>query len=504
MRIKIKGCITGGGAFLELRRILSKEERFSKQVIGLPSTDGAWRVVHAGLHSWAAQTGQGREWGDLRSRMAVLSDSDAVEKMDGDLRGLLESKRLELALQANLSRKGVTAVELLAVLADDRPSARQFAKDNLGLDPSVNAADAIPLAQFVVAREAANQRMQSRTKADAAASTEQVPKSLPTVEFTSVKKKFEAAYYQLRDEDTPSKQSLEDLAEQLDNGDWRAMSLKEFAARSDVEADQQWGALSIGKQGQVKVKKAAVETPAPKDFEELRQKLKLVGHHFIFLRLLHPTRKELQDVTPFTFAEHADYLGSKRVAKLVSETDDGTVIHSPSLKQILTYDFHVKKKMMEDLTPSTPMGASLKEASRCPVTRERYFVTPLAVSAAGQAAARSRSPAGGASSSAWNSQPKGVKGKMKGKGKGKVPGKHTHTSDGRQICFAYNASAEGHMCAKFASGPIRCICISQRQRNLQEDNLRPRRPPLSLLDRLQGGLSFGSCISLQDRKERPV
>lgn len=432
----------GWGAFLELRRILSKEERFSKQVIGLPSTDGAWRVVHAGLHSWAAQTGQGREWGDLRSRMAVLSDSDAVEKMDGDLRGLLESKRLELALQANLSRKGVTAVELLAVLADDRPSARQFAKDNLGLDPSVNAADAIPLAQFVVAREAANQRMQSRTKADAAASTDQVPKSLPTVEFTSVKKKFEAAYYQLRDEDTPSKQSLEDLAEQLDNGDWRAMSLKEFAARSDVEADQQWGALSIGKQGQVKVKKAAVETPAPKDFEELRQKLKLVGHHFIFLRLLHPTRKELQDVTPFTFAEHADYLGSKRVAKLVSETDDGTVIHSPSLKQILTYDFHVRKKMMEDLTPSTPMGASLKEASRCPVTRERYFVTPLAVSAAGQAAARSGSPAGGASSSAWNSQPKGVKGKMKGKGKGKVPGKHTHTSDGRQICFAYNSPHE--------------------------------------------------------------
>ena len=120
------------------------------------------------------------------------------------------------------------------------------------------------------------------------------PKSLPAVEFTSVKRKFEAAYYQLRDEDTPSKQSLEDLAEQLDNGDWRAMSLKEFAARSDVEADQQWGALSIGKQGQVKVKKAAVETPAPKDFEELRQKLKLVGHHFIFLRLLHPTRKELQ------------------------------------------------------------------------------------------------------------------------------------------------------------------------------------------------------------------
>ena len=61
------------------------------------------------------------------------------------------------------------------------------------------------------------------------------------------------------------------------------------------------------------------------------------------------------------------------MAKLVSETDDGTVIHSPSLKQILTYDFHVRKKMMEDLTLLHPWGHALKEASRCPVTRERYF-----------------------------------------------------------------------------------------------------------------------------------
>ena len=101
-------------------------------------------MVHAELHSWAAQIGEGRHWSDPAAagvRMAVLSDSDAVERMDGDLRGLLESKRLELALQAKLSRKGLTAVELLAVLADDRPSARQFAKDNLGLDPSVNAAN---------------------------------------------------------------------------------------------------------------------------------------------------------------------------------------------------------------------------------------------------------------------------------------------------------------------------------------------------------------------------
>ena len=74
--------------------------------------------------------------------------------------------------------------------------------------------------------------------------------------------------------------------------------------------------------------------------------------------MMHPNRRELEDVTPFTFASYADYMMSKRVAKLASEGETGQVFHNPSLKQVLTYDFYISKKMVEVLEPEVPLGAA--------------------------------------------------------------------------------------------------------------------------------------------------
>ena len=208
------------------------------------------------------------------------------------------------------------------------------------------------------------------------------------------------------------------------------MSLKEIASRADQESDAQWGSLTVGKLGQVKMKKSAVETPAPKDQEEFRQKLKLLGHHFVFLRMLHPTRKELEGVNPFTFSTYTDYMLSKRVARLQAEDEKGQVYHTPTLRQVLTYDYYVRKKAMELLEASKPLGEALKEAYEDATIKERHFTTPLSVSAVAQGAtARSRSPppSGGASSSA-----KGAKGKKGKKSKGKGKGFHSVTPEGRQ------------------------------------------------------------------------
>ena len=71
---------------------------------------------------------------------------------------------------------------------------------------------------------------------------------------------------------------------------------------------------------------------------------------------MHPNRRELEDVTPFTFASYVDCVLSKRVAKLASEDETGQVFHSPSLKQVLTYDFYIRKKMMEVLEPEVPLS----------------------------------------------------------------------------------------------------------------------------------------------------
>lgn len=282
-----------------------------------------------------------------------------------------------------------------------------------------------------------------------------------------MKKRFETQYYELRDEEVPAKQSLEDLSDQMESGDWRAISLKEIASRADAESDSQWGSLTVGKLGMVKLKKSAVETPAPKDLEELRQKLKVLGHHFVFLRMLHPTRVELADVTPFTYAAYADYL---RVARLQAEDESGQVFHTPTLKQVLTYDFYARKKQMELVSPTTAVGAALREAYNDPTVKERHFTTPLSVSAASQGSSghRSRSPRGSMPPPhpAFPPRQRGNKGK---KGKGKGRGYHTTTPEGRQICFAYNSQYERcdgscgrvHVCQICFGNQVQ----GQRQRN---------------------------------------
>ena len=403
-----------------------------------------------------------------------MTDAQVLERMAGDLRGLLEQKNVSQDIQVILGRRQIETTELFAVMADDRAGFRTMAENTLGLDP-VN--DSVTIAKLVVSWEASKLKLQVRSQQDAEASVDREPKQIQINDYLGVKRRFETQYYELRDEEVPSKNSLEDLADQMESGDWRAMSLKEIASRTDVESDSRWGSLTVGKAGSIKLKKSAVETPAPRDHEELRQKLKVLGHHFVFLRMLHPTRAELADMTPFTYATYADYLLSKRVARLQAEDEAGHVFHTPTLKQVLTYDFYVRKKQMELVAPGTTIAAALKEASSDPTVKERHFTTPLSVSAASQGAAshRSRSPKQGRASvapppqSSWT-RPKGSKGK---KGKGKGRGYHNLTPEGRQICYAYNSQ---HERCDGSCGRIHCcqICFGKHPAHMHSSETKKK------------------------------
>ena len=200
------------------------------------------------------------------------------------------------------------------------------------------------------------------------------------------------------------------------------------------------GVSHCGKVGASEDEKSAVETPAPKDLEEFRQKLKLLGHHFVFLRMLHPTRRELEGVNPFTFSTYSDYMLSKRVARLQAEDETGNVFHTPTLRQVFTYDNYIRKKAMELLEGTKPLGVALKEAYEDSTVKERHFTTPLSVSAVAQGRSRSPPSLPSASVAAAKGVQKGKKGKRpKGKGKGGV---HSVSPEGRQNCYAYNSQWE--------------------------------------------------------------
>jgi len=66
---------------------------------------------------------------------------------------------------------------------------------------------------------------------------------------------------------------------------------------------------------------------------------------------------------------------------------------SPSLELVLSYDFQVRKAMTKAMNEGVNMVKALEDAMKDTTVKERYFLTPAAMGAAGkESRQKSRSP----------------------------------------------------------------------------------------------------------------
>ena len=180
----------------------------------------------------------------------------------------------------------------------------------------------------------------------------------------------------------------------------------------------------------------------------------LMVNHYIFARFRYPNKTVLKDINPFTALEYLNYICSKDVSQLESQTVDGVTLHRPSLKLILGYDFYMRKEVTDQMNKGVQFTEALKAVTKSADIRERHFSTPLAVSSATQSLQETakvkvksferQHPYGD-----YIAKRKHGKGKGKGKrsergAKGKAKSHlHSVTPDGRQLCFAWNNPREG-------------------------------------------------------------
>ncbi|CAE8621173.1 unnamed protein product, partial [Polarella glacialis] len=390
-----------------------------------------------------------------------------------DLLGLLSAKDVEAPTQARLALAKIKSVAKLAVLADTRQDLRTFCKDTLLLDPATDPRARVEVASVVEAWEAAQARLSSRNAAEAEATVNNVAKALPKTELGEIRNKFELTFEKLEDKVSPAAASLETLFEQVDQGEFKFMMLKEFASREDVEQEA-WGAITLSG-ANLRIKRGGVDTGAPMLPEELRTKIKLVGNHFIFAKIRYPTRRELQDIGPGTFIRFVDYLLGEQVWGLEAKDEADRTVSKPSWKLLLSYQFQLLKAALRLVNDGAKLGDSLEKAAKDINLKERYFLTPMSVQALsgamGSRVTRSRSPRRQPGN--WKQlQGKGGKGsKAKGKdgGKGEKAGKgqqvHSETPDHRQICFAYNSPWEK---CKGSCGRVHCcrVCFESHPMHL--------------------------------------
>ena len=379
--------------------------------------------------------------------MAAPTLEELVALLSPDLQGLLDARKVPKAVQAELARQGIDNIAMLSAVAVDRAGLQQVAKDALGVDVTAGGDEAIKFAQIYLAWQAAAKRIKVQDEMDAESSVHKEPKVIQLQEMQSLKQKFEQEYYKMKETEVPAKSSLEDLFEQLDSGELRPMALRHFGSKADNE-DAEVGSLQLGKSGQVKIRRSRVETPPPATLEELRAKVVLMANHFIFAKFRYPNKQILQQINPFTFLDYLGYLTGRHVVQMETQTVDGVVLHKPSVRLLLNYEYQMRKEVVEEVNQGKPMADELHRITKNSDVRERHFSTPLAVSSASQALQAGWKGSAGAAGRIYDDNPKG-KGKGK-KGKGKHKGKkgqeerwHSVTPDGRQICFAWNNKKEG-------------------------------------------------------------
>ena len=152
--------------------------------------------------------------------------ANAISLLDADLHGLLQIKEVNETIQAKLAVAKVRTISRLSTVADNRAGMRKFCADVLSLDEST---EIVEVASMVDAWESSSTRMAVRHKAEAEAGLTSQPRALNKVEIQDLLVKFQSVHgLKLEDKTIPASSTLEQVFDQVEQGEFKNMSLVQF------------------------------------------------------------------------------------------------------------------------------------------------------------------------------------------------------------------------------------------------------------------------------------
>ena len=397
----------------------------------------------------------------------VLSAAEreaALLKPGSDIQFLFEKQEVPEDIQAIFYHVGITTIQKLASFADNVADLKQVLKDDFDLDSARNIQSRVQVGSCCCAYSIAVQRAGKQAEIEGELDAKRVAKPLPASDFTAMRRTWEAKWWTLSERWVPARSYLEKRADELEQGELRAEPLTEVICREEDNPDLMvpvWNST-----GNLTVRKASCTAPEPANSEQLRYRITLMGHCIMFLALRHSNRTYLQGLSPQLFSDYLEYLLGDFVWTLTARSAEGHTLGAPAWAQVVSYEWQIRRKAYCDMQKS---GINLRDALtaawNCPITKERYFTTPLALTSTmgnkrgpdpqwpGQG--RGQGSGGGSGGGRGQGQGRGKaggrgrKGGGKGGGKGRKGGKGggkggcaARTPDGQMICFAYN-SEEG-------------------------------------------------------------
>ena len=399
----------------------------------------------------------------------------AYEAGTSEFKQLLNKEGVDYDLQVQLMHNGVVNSRLYSVLAKDDEEFKKMLKDHFGVDAEADFRARVKMSKALLAWNLAKTRVTESAKVDGILEAKGLPKELSVPDGNLMRAAFEEKWWELEDEQVPGKQYLERKLNELEQGVMKAELLVDVLKHTEDEPED----LKANWKGtELTMVKVCPKAPLPRNPEELRERINLMGTAWMMIAFQQTHRKFLQGITPQVFQEYLSYLLGKHVLGLTAKTELGVDFNAPSWGLVISYEHSIRSKCMQLIRKKNlSFKDALKEAWEDPVTRDRNFTTPLALEPKRKPYSEAVPPPPRAySQGSQNGQPpkrqrraenkggksKGKGGKSKGKGKGGSLECKSTTPGGEPICFRYNAggcSAKDcrfvHKCGKcFGDHPI--------------------------------------------------
>ena len=326
-------------------------------------------------------------------------------------------------------------------------------RDEFALDAAASLADRAQVASVICVWKDTQTKSKRQSEVEAEMDTREWTKPIPTGDYIQLKSAFISRFGLVEYKVVPAKEYIEKKLQELENGEFRAETLAEVVGKDEIDPDVLTPVFDS--KGNLSVKKGSSSVPLPTGPEQLRRRLSIMQNCLMMLAIKHVTYEVLKDVTRDLFDRYKDYLLGDYVWGLSSTDLQGNQVQTPPWSLVLTYEQAIRKKAFAFMQVETiRFGEALERAWKCPVTKERHFITPLALYS-------KRRFNGGD----WGPKGKGKKGKDKGKNAGK--GKGTGPN-GEKICYRFNQGKCSYKKCKFDHICNKCFKKGHNALNCKE------------------------------------
>ena len=388
--------------------------------------------------------------------------AESLRLGSSDLRFTLGRNDVPEEMQAHFFENGVTNVNKFSSFFRDEADLINVLRTDFNVDAAASLQDRAKVAAIICSWKETVTKAKRQAEVEAEMNSREWTKPIPTGDYVQLRNYFQKNVGIVEDRVMPSKEYLEKKLQELENGEFRAETLAEVVSKDEIDPDVLVPVFDS--KGSLSVKKGSTTVPMPTGPEQLRRRLSVMQNCLMMLSMKHVGREEIQDVSKDVFDKYKDYILGDYVWGLSSTDLNGQQIQTPPWGLVLSYEHAVRKRAYSlMLSERLMLGAALEKAWKCPTTKERHFITPLALYSK-----RSYAPSTNPGTGTWNPKGKGkgkskstTKGGQKGSGSGQGP-------NGEKICYRFNSGKCNYKGCKFVHMCNKCFKTGHNALNCKD------------------------------------